>query len=192
MKFKSFWKNKIHCSHTIRQLIQKWGNQNANDLIVDESVEEFESTRMNTQFQMTNFFNSPFGPQHNSFQFDEGYKYPNPATKVNYNKLHGTQHGLAESGSGLGDYSGLGSSSYLAQSPGQRLVLSVYIIATFAVARKIWHLLHIKNFENSDCVSGALQCIASDINNILADTLIRSWNWKTLPKICRHFLKFQE
>lgn len=113
-----FFLKKIHSRHTIRQLIQKWGYENANDLIVDETIDEFESTKFN-QVQQTNFFNSPFGPQQNSFQFDEGYKYPNPATKVNYNKLHATYYDY-DSGSGSGSGIGTDYTGYTAQPTNQR------------------------------------------------------------------------
>lgn len=112
---------KIIYRHTIRQLIQKWGYENANDLIVDETIDEFESTKFN-QVQQPNLLNSPLGPQQNSFQFNEGYKYPNPATKVNYNKFHATyyDYGDSNSGSAHSDYSVLNPSGYVAQSTSQR------------------------------------------------------------------------
>lgn len=116
-------------------MIQKWGYENANELIVDETIDEFESTKFNQgQFHNhnhinnnpnvnlnnnnNNFFNSPFVPQHNSFQFSEGYKYPNPATKLNYNKIHydnGGGGGVATSHGQNGNPSG-----YVTQSTNQR------------------------------------------------------------------------
>lgn len=33
--------------HTIRILLEKWGTDNVNDLIVDETVDDFEATRFN-------------------------------------------------------------------------------------------------------------------------------------------------
>lgn len=74
--------------HAIRLLLDKWGIENTNDLVVDETVDEFESTRFNDvpyhsnqrPQQPTYFTESPNaiptdGYHHN---FDGGYKYPNP------------------------------------------------------------------------------------------------------------------
>lgn len=64
----------LFSSHIIRRLINKWGYE-ANDIIVDETTDEFASNR----FAHTNrFFHSPYFAHQNALQFNEGYNYPKP------------------------------------------------------------------------------------------------------------------
>lgn len=84
-----------HFSQTIRYLLQKWGTDNVNDLIVDETIDNFESTRVNgipffnnlptrptaqtpqTPNQFTDTPNTL--PTDGGFHhFNDGYNYPNP------------------------------------------------------------------------------------------------------------------
>lgn len=67
--------NKNECfSHVIRHLIHKWGYE-ANELIVDETTDDFESTRF---AESNRFFNSPLYANQNAFKFNDGYQYPKP------------------------------------------------------------------------------------------------------------------
>lgn len=82
------------CRHTIRLLLDKWGIDNVNDLIVDETVDDFESTRRFNDIplfdqkppdpnQTPTFNDLPNAVPTDGFHhFDGGYNYPNP-NKVN-------------------------------------------------------------------------------------------------------------
>lgn len=81
------------CRHTIRLLLDKWGLENVNDLIVDETVDDFEATRFNDipiydpklpdPHQTPTFTDPPSAVPTDSYHhFDNGYNYPNP------NKVH--------------------------------------------------------------------------------------------------------
>lgn len=85
--------HRFHGSHIVRRLIDKLGVENANDLIVDESIEEFDDTRT-TQAPPgpQNFYDPPPPVQHQPQsppgqdpynQFGSGYSYPNP-NEVNH------------------------------------------------------------------------------------------------------------
>lgn len=78
--------------HTIRLLLDKWGIDNVNDLIVDETVDDFESTRRFNDIPL--YDQKPPDPNQtptynelpNAVPTDGfhhfGYSYPNP-NKVN-------------------------------------------------------------------------------------------------------------
>ncbi|XP_055318359.1 protein spaetzle 5 isoform X2 [Sitodiplosis mosellana] len=80
--------------HTIRLLLDKWGIDNVNDLIVDETVDDFEATRRFNDIplfdqkppdpnQTPTFNDLPNAVPTDGFHhFDGGYNYPNP------NKMH--------------------------------------------------------------------------------------------------------
>lgn len=82
------------CRHTIRLLLDKWGIDNVNDLIVDETVDDFESTRRFNDIplfdqkppdpnQTPTFNDLPNAVPTDGFHhLDGGYNYPNP-NKVN-------------------------------------------------------------------------------------------------------------
>lgn len=76
--------------HTIRLLLEKWGIDNVNDLIVDETVDDFEATRFN---DIPLFDQKPPNPHQtpilnelpnavptDGFHHNDGagYSYPNP------------------------------------------------------------------------------------------------------------------
>lgn len=79
--------------HAVRLLLEKWGVDNVNDLIVDETVDDFEATRFNdiplydqkppSPNQTPTFTELPNAVPTDGFHhFDGGYNYPNP------NKVH--------------------------------------------------------------------------------------------------------
>lgn len=79
----------LRCRHTIRLLLDKWGIDNVNDLIVDETVDDFEATRFNdipsfdqkppNPNQIPTFNGSPNAVPTDGFHhIDGGYNYPNP------------------------------------------------------------------------------------------------------------------
>lgn len=76
--------------HTIRLLLEKWGIDNVNDLIVDETVDDFEATRFNdiplfdqkppNPHQTPPFADLPNAVPTDAFRHNDGtgYNYPNP------------------------------------------------------------------------------------------------------------------
>lgn len=72
----------IRFSHIIRRLIEKLGPENANDLIVDESIDGFDDTHTTQMPQNYPTFYEPpstlHQPAHDSFSHGQGYSYPIP------------------------------------------------------------------------------------------------------------------
>lgn len=82
-------------SQAIRYLLQKWGTDNVNDLIVDETIDNFEMIRVNgvpffnnnnlptrPTAQTTQTSNPPPTDSSGFDHFNSGYNYPNPNNNV--------------------------------------------------------------------------------------------------------------